>query len=152
MKQYVGIVYDNLTSTVGCKLVQDCIAMLTTTSLYRVDLVVCCDKDTDKVSYLLSTLGIQVISDMTKPTLCISYQSEEGSELDIPEQCETLVERTLYTKEKAQPLLIDTNEQGHMLKEDNRISFSNLNRIWNHPNGFTPPDAAMIMLWGPVKA
>lgn len=146
--KYVGIIYDKLSPEVGAKIIQDVIAMLTVVELYNLQLVICCTDD--KIHQLLSQLPVEFSTDMSKPRLCVSYKVGEQY-ADCPETCSTLITRDLYIKDKDIRLDL-TPRSGHPLKDfRNRISYSNMNRLWNHPNGYAPPDAAMIMLWGPVK-
>lgn len=148
MEKYVGIIVDELTPEIGARILQDTIAMLTITGLYGLDLVLCTAES--RIEKLLSTLPVKFSTDMTKPKLCVSYKAgEEYGE--TPDQCTTLVTRDFYQTVKDAKLDL-TPRSGHPLKNfRDRISYSNMNRIWNHPNGYAPPDAAMIMLWGPVK-
>lgn len=147
--KYVGILFDELTTNVGAKIVQDIIAMLAITSMYRLQLVICCpDK---KVESILSSFGIEVVSDLSLPKLFIVYKEGEAYP-EVPDNCITKVLRNFEQKEKRSNILLDHGSMGHPLEDyGNRISYSNLNRIWNHPNGYAPPDAAMVMMWGPVK-
>lgn len=148
MNKYVGIIFDKLTPEVGAKIIQDVIAMLTVVELYGMQLVVCCAEQ--NVSKLLSSLPVEFSTDLTKPKLCVSYKV--GTEYaESPETCKTLVTRDLHVGDH--DIQLDLAPRGgHPLKNfRDRISYSNMNRIWNHPNGYAPPDAAMIMMWGPVK-
>lgn len=149
MNKYVGLLYDELTPEVGAKIIQDVIAMLTITQLYRLQLVLC-SPNIQKLGPLLSQLPVDVSTEISLPKLFIAYKI--GTDYpEAPDNCKTLVTRDLSIKEKQISLdLVPHN--GHPLKNfRDRISYSNMNRIWNHPNGYAPPDAAMIMLWGPVK-
>lgn len=146
--KYVGIIFDKLTPEVGAKIIQDVIAMLTVVELYNMQLVICCVDQ--RIQQLLSQLPVQFSTDMTKPRVCVSYKVGDDY-ADAPETCSTLITRDLHIRNKDIQLDL-TPRAGHPLKNfRDRVSYSNMNRIWNHPNGYAPPDAAMIMLWGPVK-
>ena len=148
MKKYVGIVLDELTTPIGARIVQDVMAMLTITDMYKMDLVICTEEK--RLKAILNGLA-EVVSDLSKPRLFISYKA--GDEYaEVPDNCTILVTRNFKQGQSNQRLDL-VPRAGHPLKNfRDRISYSNMNRIWNHPNGYAPPDAAMIMMWGPVKA
>lgn len=146
--KYVGLIFDKLTPEVGAKIIQDVIAMLTVVELYNLQLVICCTEP--KIQQLLSQLPVQFSTDMSKPRVCVSYKVDTDY-ADAPDTCTTLITRDMHIRNKEITLDL-VPRGGHPLKNfRDRISYSNMNRIWNHPNGYAPPDAAMIMLWGPVK-
>ena len=146
--KYVGILYDKLTTAITSKIIADCMAMLSITDMYRMNLIIC-GSNVEELKSFLSPLIDDFSSDLSKPRLFVNYRA--GSEyVATPDNCIIEVQRNfepksksirLYTGEKAPP----------SLKEDTRYSYSNISRMYNHQNGFAPPDAAMIMLWGPVK-
>ena len=146
---YIGVDYDKLSNGIGARLLQDLMACKNVADTYHKELFVCSPK-AEEIRRALATLGLEVMSgSLDLPNIYLVYKS--GDYYPQVPPC-IQVQRNLQVRKKNPNNLYLEHSQGHPLKDDTRISYSNLNRIYNHPNGFAPPDPALIMLWGPVKA
>ena len=146
---YLGVDYDELSNGISARIIQDVMACKNVADAYHRELIICSPK-ADAIKGLLKTLFVEVTSENLKaPSIYLVYKS--GDNYPQVPYC-TQVQRNLQVRKKDPHILNLEPSLGPQLHEDSRISYSNTNRMYNHPNGFAPPDAAMIMLWGPVKA
>lgn len=146
---YLGVDYDRLTNSIGARLLQDIIACKNVADTYHKVLFICSPK-AEQIRKAIGTLDVEVMSEkLETPNIYLVYKS--GDYYPQVPPC-IQVQRDFQVKKKNPKTLYLEHSTGHPLKDDTRISYSNLNRIYNHPNGFAPPDPALIMLWGPVKA
>lgn len=146
---YIGVDYDKLSNGIGAKLIQDIMSCKNVADIYHKELFVCSPK-AEEIRRVLASLDIEVMPEkLDTPNIYLVYKSGDYYP-EVPPCIQ--VQRNLQVRKKRSNNLHLEHSQGHQLREDARISYSNLNRIYNHPNGFAPPDPALIMLWGPVKA
>lgn len=154
---HIGILYDKLTPEVQAKIIQDIIAAKSVVDLYKTGCVICTPNPKElyasyhsKISNDKTILGCPFSDVMADAKICIVYKAKDG-DLAYPVNCSYIVERDFRKVYKKSPLRL-TPSANPQLKEDHRYSFSNTSRMYNYRSGFCPPDAAMIMMWGPVKA
>ena len=146
---YLGLDFDELSGGIGARILQDIIACKKVAETYHRELIVCSPK-VEELRGLLSSLDVDVMDQkLDSPAIYLLYKVGDYYP-DVPPCVQ--IQRNLQVRQKNPKNLHLEHSLGHPLDEDGRISYSNLNRIYNHPNGFAPPDPALIMLWGPVKA
>ena len=145
---YINVVTGTKCSGLLASVMRDVIAINSVANTYNRELCVCTANSDIRKN--IKGMGYEV-SNSLKGKICLLYKTEEDWP-DVPDEQKLIVERDLFQKKRNNNLLLDSKGQGYTLKDPVRYSFSNLSRIYNHPNGFAPPDAAMIMMWGPVKA
>lgn len=148
-KYYIGVLYDKVTSAIGNRIMQDLIAVDSVLNIRRKNLVIC-TPDPELVQKALSGFDFQYSNDLSKPRIFLNYKCGDVFEV-CPDNTQTEIQRDLQVRVKPNNLLLDHDTMGHALKEDNRMSYTTMNKMYNHPNGYAPPDAALVMMWGPVK-
>lgn len=153
----LGIIYDKLTPEVQAKIIQDIIASKSVIDLYKKGCIICTPNPSElynsyhsRISKDKTILGCPFSDKLNNTKICIVYKAKDG-DVDYPSTCDYIVERDFRKMYKKSPLRL-TPSANPPLKEDHRYSFSNTSRMYNYRSGFCPPDAAMIMMWGPVKA
>lgn len=145
---YVNITTGDLSSGLLASVIRDVIAINSVAQVYNRELVVCTENSDIRKN--IKGMGYKVASKLNGK-ICLRYKTGEDWP-DVPDNQKLVVERNLFQSKKSNNLLLDSKGSGHPLKNPVRYSFSNISRMYNHPNGFAPPDAALIMMWGPVKA
>lgn len=152
MNEYaLGIAYDVLNSAVGARILQDVIAVQNAISAWHRQLKVYAEKDKlSDLKKILKSMDIEFSNKkLDTPNIYLVYRVEQFP--NVPPCIQ--VQRDFHQSQKSANIYLGLDFNGLPLKnEEHRMSYSNINRVYNHPNGFAPPDAAMIMMWGPVKA
>ena len=143
----IALICEEATPQVVARAMQDVIAALSVTQLYGKPLIISTTKKEFKDS--LRLLDVKFTNN--KGAVAIVYKTGEAWPEFDSDGYSYVIQRDLSHKVKTKPLQFGKG-QNPALMNDERYSTSNLTRLWNHQNGFCPPDAAMIMMWGPVKA
>lgn len=138
---------DNEDEITGC-ILRDLIAISNCVAIYNRELVV--HTNNKQLLAILPQMGYLTSND-NNAGVTLLYKTQEMWP-EYPDNQRLTVKRDLFITKKSGTIDLDHPSNGHALKNPVRYSFSNTSRMYNHPNGYAPPDAAMVMMWGPVKA
>lgn len=143
----LALICEELTPQVMAKMMQDVIAALTEAKKRRGSIVICTTNTAIKKN--LKLLDVTFSND--KGDIAVVYKTGDTWPEFDSDGYRYVIQRDLSHKIKPNNLQFGVGRNPPLMN-DERYSTSNLSRLWNHQNGFCPPDAAMIMMWGPVKA
>lgn len=147
--RYIGIVFDKYTPQVEGQITRDVIAL---TNLARdrhsdEEIVIVCDSD--KADRLLDALGVRRIPTLQLAPTWLVYRTNEMWP-EVPDDAKTVIKRDLFVKVKRGNLRVNNENEGngYYLPPQGRPRPDKINMIRPAPNGYTPTDPALIILWG----
>ena len=146
--RYIGVLLDNYTPQVEGQLTRDVIALLQLASKRNADeeIVIVCESD--RPDRLLEALGTRRVPTIQLARTWLVYRTKEEWP-EVPDFALTVIQRDLYVRVKRSTLRVNSEQEseGYYLPPQGRPRPDKLNMLRPAPNGYSPVDPALIMLW-----
>lgn len=143
--RYLGFVCNNYTPQVEGQLTRDIIRVLDMPEMRNVDL--CMVSTEERCDRALDALGVRRSSVLGLTRTFIKYRTAEEWP-QTPEHCEIEIERDLYQPIADLNKLDPKMRPGYYLPPQGRLAPNSVTLKRPAPNGYTPVDPALVILWG----
>lgn len=146
--RYIGVVFDDYTPQVEGQLTRDVIALTQLAAKRNADeeIVIVCESD--KPDRLLEALNVRRVPTLQLARTWLVYRTKEDWP-EVPDFALTVIQRDMLVKVRRNTLRVNSEQEsdGYYLPPQGRPRPDKISMMRPAPNGYSPVDPALIMLW-----
>jgi len=147
-QQYVAMKWTDYTPQVESQITRDVIALTSLAAKRNADEEIVIVSDSDKADKVIDALGVRRVPLLHLARIWLVYKTgEEWPE--VPETARHIIQRDMQVRVKRPNMRVNDNLQGdgYYLPPQGRPRPDKIQMIRPAPNGYSPVDPALIILW-----